>query len=517
MKNTQFSHEILIFHGRTAPEAAFLTGYGAVIQFYELEVPIPATLALISKKNKNYNIPDWIIFGPKYQPNDTLAGHLVFALKYEGVNLLVFKKLFEKLDQSELVTIITSEYSGQYMRKIWFLYEWLMEKKLPIADLTFKNFIPLLDDKLQFASNSSINSSRHRIRNNLPGTINFCPLIKRTKKLNACILKDFSLKTAEVIHGVHKDILLRTSAFLLLKDSKASFTIEGEKPTQNRALRWGKAIGQAGSKPLSKEELLRLQQIVIENSRFVDMGFRKKGGFVGEHDRTTGEPIPEHISARWQDLDKLLEGLLETTKLLEKHNFHPVLSAAKIGFGFVFIHPFEDGNGRIHRYLFHHLLASLKFTPQGIIFPVSAAILERMDDYRKVLERHSQPLIDFIKWKKTTDNNVEILNETIDYYRYFDATIQAEFLFECVESTINTIIPQEVLYLQKYDSMKSWLDDKFEMPDKLVALLIRFLEQNSGVISKRAKENEFHSLLQSEIEEIERKFRMIFIDSILST
>lgn len=121
----------------------------------------------------------------------------------------------------------------------------------------------------------------------------------------------------------------------MLKDSRASFTIEGEKPTQNRAIRWGKAIGQAGTRPLSKEDLLRLQQIVIEDSRFVDMGFRKKGGFVGEHDRTTGEPVPVHISARWQDLDILLDGLIETARLLENNKFHPVLSAAEIAFGFV--------------------------------------------------------------------------------------------------------------------------------------------------------------------------------------
>jgi Fic family protein len=510
MENIHFSQEKLVFHGRTAPETGFLTGYGAIIQYYKLEVPIPATLALISRKNKNYFKPGWIVFGPKYQPSDTLTGHLVFALKYEGVNLLFFKKLFERIDQSEVVTIIMSGYSGQYMRKIWFLYEWLMQKKLPIADLTFKNFIPLLDDKLQYTSTLSINSSRHRIRNNLPGTVNFCPLIQRTKKLDDYISRNLSEKTIKAIQGIPKDVLLRTSAFLLLKDSRASFTIEGEKPTQNRATRWGKAIGQAGTRPLSKEELLRLQQIVIEDSRFVDMGFRKKGGFVGEHDRTTGEPVPEHISARWQDLDILLDGLIETAKLLENNKFHPVLSAAEIAFGFVFIRPFEDGNGRIHRYLIHHLLSVMKFTPQGIIFPVSSAILDRIDDYRKVLETYSQPTLDFIKWKRTADNNVEVLNETIDYYRYFDATVQTEFLFECVESTIDNVIPQEVAYLQKYDAMKTWLDDNFEMPDRIVALLIRFLEQNSGILSKRVRTKEFKNLTNTEILRIEKQFKSCF-------
>lgn len=62
----------------------------------------------------------------------------------------------------------------------------------------------------------------------------------------------------------------------------------------------------------------------------------------------------------------------------------------------------------------------------------------------------------------------------MDYYSFFDATVQSEFLFECVDFTLNKIFPQEVDYLQKYDLMKAWLDDKFEMPDKLVALLVRF-------------------------------------------
>lgn len=154
----------------------------------------------------------------------------------------------------------------------------------------------------------------------------------------------------------------------------------------------------------------------------------------------------------------------------------------------------------------------MKYTPQGIIFPVSAAILEQIDDYRKVFEAHSQPLLDFIEWEKTSENNVEVLNNTLDYYRYFDATVQAEFLFECIDYTINKIIPQEIDYLQKYDVMKAWLDDKFEMPDRMVAILIRFLEQNKGTMSRSAQEKEFKDLTTLEVHEIEKQYKMNFED-----
>jgi Fic family protein len=504
------SLEISAFHGITAPEQGKLVGYGAIIDALKLPVPIPLRLALISKKRRQYRTDGWIVLTPRHQPEENLYAHLVFALKYEGVNLLFFKKLFEKLQPTDIEEWIVREPQSQYSRRIWFLYEWLLQKSLQVPDLREGNYVPLLDEKQQYASPKCINSNRHRIKNNLPGNVNFCPLIHKTAKLERYIAENLADKTSVAISGVHKDILLRTSAFLLLKDSKASFTIEGENPTQNRAVRWGKAIGQAGSKPLSKEELLRLQQIVIDDNRFVQMGYRTEGGFIGEHDRSTGEPIPEHISARWQDIETLMGGLLESARQMESASFNPVLIAALIAFGFVYIHPFVDGNGRLHRYLIHHILATMKFTPQGIIFPVSAAILERISDYRKVLETYSHSILDFIQWKKTPKNNVEVLNDTLDYYRYFDATVQTEFLFECVDYTIHTIIPDEVSYLQKYDAMKGWLDDRFQMPDKTIALLIRFLDQNKGKFSQRAKEKEFAEITENEGKNIEEAYREYF-------
>ena len=510
MNNKHFSRRITIFHGRQTPEEAVLVGYGAIIEALQLAVPMPFQLALISSKKRQYKNEQWQVYTSRHQPEDNLHKHLVFALKYEGINLLVFKKLFETISQKEIETIVQQEILGQYSRRIWFLYEWLLNKKLDIDDLNRGNPVPLIDENLQFAV-KGISSPRHRIINNLPGTVDFCPLIFKTEKLNARIAANLSEQQKIFLKKVHKDVLQRASSFLLLKDSKASFTIEGENPPNARAARWGKAIGQAGGKPLSEEELNRLQQIVIENGRFIEMGFRKKGGFVGEHDRATGEPIPEHISARWQDIDQLINGLLKTNELLEQ-DFDAVLAAAVVAFGLVFIHPFEDGNGRLHRYIIHHVLAKKKFTQQGVIFPVSASILDYIDDYRSVLESYSHSLLDYIKWKETPDHNVEVLNETIDLYRYYDATKQAEFLYDCTADTINRIIPEEVNYLIQYDEFKKYINNNFEMPDKLVATLVRFLQQNNGVLSKRAKEKEFNGLTEKEADNIEKTFNEIFIN-----
>jgi hypothetical protein len=521
MNRTHFSINTLVFHGRSLPEEGCVIGYGAIIHSLNLKMPLPETLSLSGKRNKKYNTGEWNVFPKSYLPEDNetiteieaLYEHLVFALKYEGVNLLFFSFLIRSYTTEDLIALINIEPTGQYTRRIWFLIEWISGRLLDTKDdLSKKSYVTLLDDKLQYAI-PGVKSPRHLIINNLPGTRDFCPLIRKTPKLEHYISANFADQKSNYLNGIRKDILLRASPFFLLKDSKASFSIEGESPKSKRAARWGQVIGQAGMKPLSKDELLRLQQNVIENSRFIEMGFRQKGGFVGEHDRITGDPLPDHISAKWQDLEVLIAGLLKTNDLLLMSNLDGVLAASVISFGFVFIHPFEDGNGRIHRYLIHHLLARKHFSPQGMIFPVSASILNHIDDYRKVLEAYSQSILDFIEWEETKDHNIEVLNDTADYYRYFDATLQAEFLYDCVKDTIQNIIPNEVTYLIKYDEFKRYLEDNFEMPDKLIALLVRFLEQNNGKLSQRAKEKEFLNLTENETQSIEFQFYNIFLKS----
>jgi len=102
MKYNHFSQEITVFHGRTAPEAGNVVGYAAIIDALGLPVPLPSTIALISKKNRRYEKDGWKVFTPKHQPVDNLYKQLVFALKYEGINLLLFKCLFSKLGSNEV-------------------------------------------------------------------------------------------------------------------------------------------------------------------------------------------------------------------------------------------------------------------------------------------------------------------------------------------------------------------------------------------------------------------------------
>ncbi|GAA4446746.1 Fic family protein [Ravibacter arvi] len=509
-KESKFFFEaVIIFHEKRLPEAAVPVGYAALIHAYELSVPLPRVLSAICTRHSVFEKDGWRILTPRHKPNLTLEGQLVFALKYEGVDLVVLKRLFDVVQPQEIAAMISSKPTSSYMRRIWFLYEWLLDKPLDLPDAKTGSYVEVLDEKQQYAGKGK-NSTRHRVKNNLPGTRNFCPLVFRTPKIDAYIAQDLAGRAQKAVGNISADILARTAAFLLLKDSKSSYAIEGESPPQNRIQRWGRAIGEAGKQPLDLPELLRLQKIVIGNdNRFIEMGLRQGGGFVGEHDRESRLPLPEHISARHEDLPSLVQGLIDfDTQYAGKVD--AVLAASVLAFGFVYIHPFGDGNGRIHRYLIHHVLSERGFNPPGVVFPVSAPILERLDEYRRVLESYSKRLLPLIDWEPAEKMNVRVLNDTGDYYRYFDATPHVEFLYSCVEQTIEVDLPQEIRFLQRYDQFKAKIEALIEMPASTVDLLFNFLKQNEGVLSKRAREKEFAALKESEVEYIEATYSEIF-------
>ncbi|WP_027528489.1 Fic family protein [Bradyrhizobium sp. Ec3.3] len=504
----QFSGPVSIFHNRRLPETAIPVGYAALIDAYHLPVPVPRALSAIGTKHRIIEQGDWHIYTPRHAPEASLEGHLTFALKYEGVDLALLKRLFLAVKDEDVAEIVRQKPTGVYTRRIWFLYEWLLGRELSLPTSDKVSYVDAVDTDIQYGG-AGQNSARHRVRNNLPGTPEFCPLVFKTSALNEFIAQDWKERARAVVSQVPKDLLARTAAFLLLKDSKCSYVIEGERPPQDRIQRWGRAIGEAGRAPLDEQEFLRLQRIVIGDERFVKLGLRKHDGFVGEHDRDTQRPIPDHISAQHQDIASLVAGLIAFDHSAE-NNLDAVVAAAVLAFGFVYIHPFEDGNGRIHRYLMHHVLARRGFNPAGVHFPVSSAILDRIAEYKNVLESYSGRLLSCIRWEPTPGGNVRVLNDTADFYRFFDATPHAEFLYACVRQTIERDLPNETSVLLGFDTFRAGIENMIDMPERTLNNLFAFLGQNQGKLSKRARENEFAALTEDEVSKIEQLYADAF-------
>jgi len=182
MESKRFSGPITVFQESRLPECALPVGYAALIDAYNLKVPQPLTLSAIGRRHKIYDEGGWRIYTPRHEPQASLEGHLVFALKYEGLDLAILKRLFLALDGAELAKIIEAKPTSAYMRRLWFLYEWLLDRALDLLDAKTGTYADIVDPKLQWAVKGET-STRHRVRNNLPGTPAFCPLVRRTEKL----------------------------------------------------------------------------------------------------------------------------------------------------------------------------------------------------------------------------------------------------------------------------------------------------------------------------------------------
>ena len=90
-----------------------------------------------------------------------------------------------------------------------------------------------------------------------------------------------------------------------------------------------------------------------------------------------------------------------------------------------------------------------------------------------------------------------------DYYRYFDATTHAEFLYQCVKQTVENDLPEEVAYLEAYDGFARSVQQIVDMPANKIDLLHRFLRQGSGRLSKRVRQKEFSAFTNEEAEQVE--------------
>lgn len=506
----RFSEPVSVFRERRLPERARPAGYAALIGAYGLKVPLPRVLSAIGERHRVSEQGGWRILTPRHAPRPTLEGHLTFALRYEGLDLAVLKRLFLETGAAPIEALVRAAPTGSYARRIWFLYEWLLGVRLDLPDAKAGRYADVLDTSLQWGGGRET-VSRHRLKNNLPGSPDFCPLAFRSNALIEFAAMDLRQRALEIISEVPKDILSRAAAFLLLKDSRSSYVIEGERPPRDRIQRWSRAIGEAGRRALDKDELPRLQRIVIGDDRFVRLGFRTEGGFVGEHDRETHAPLPDHIGARPEDLPSLLTGLIAFDRGRARQ-MDPVIAAALLAFGFVYIHPFDDGNGRIHRYLMHHILARHGFSPPDLVFPISAAILDAIDRYREVLEGYSARLLPLVEWETSDRSNVRVLNDTGDFYRFFDATPHAEFLYECVRRTIEQHLPAETAFLRRYDAFRGGVQSLVDMPERTVGLLFKFLRQNEGMLSTRARQGEFAALTEREVEQIQRIYDVTLAD-----
>ena len=448
----------------------------------------------------------------QYWPGDSDFDHLEFALRYEGLHLGLLRALLPRLDPAATAAYLRAKPTGAYVRRIWFLHETFTGTRLDLPDATQGNYVNLADPQSYYTGVPE-RSPRHRVNMNLLGTPAFSPMIRRTKALAKWESQRLDERSRRVVADIPPDIYERALQYLYSRETKSSYAIERETPDQKRAARFVAALREAATRDyLQKDALVALQRTVVD-ARFANDGWRDSIGeqnYVGSS-LSAGDEQIHFVSPRPEDLGALMDAFLEASRRILRAELNPVLAAAAIAWPFVFLHPFTDGNGRLHRFLIHYVLAFLRFVPDGAIFPVSACMLRRMRAYDASLEAFSRPLLPLIEYTLDTRGRLTVQNDTRDFYRHPDCTAIAESLFGFVAETIETELPNEIRFLQQYDEARRLMREVVDLPNRHADLFVRLCVQNKGTLSKaKHRMEEFGKLTGTEMDELAAAVRQAF-------
>lgn len=437
-------------------------------------------------------------YPPAARPVDTLAGHLTFALKHEGVHLEFLARLFETAPAVEMETWVAAEPTGQYARRAGFFYEYLTGRQLDFPGVVAGNYVTALDSETYLVASQPVNNQRWRVRDNLPGSRHYCPTVLRTARVQQAEQYGCAQHLADLEVEFGADVLQRSAVWLTIKESRASFAIEHEEQHVDRVRRFAAAMERCCGRhddPLSEAALGELQAQIL-GPRATRYGVRRSPVFVGEMDGFM--EVVHYIAPHWDDAPLLLSGLRDCAR--QTAGASPLVRAALLSFGFVYIHPMSDGNGRISRFLINDVLRRDGAIPEPFILPVSATITSSVINrrgYDHVLELFSQPLMRKYAeaWRFGAEQVAEdgvhfnlrfdAYRDALPAWRYPDMTDHVEYLFDVVRVAIEQEMRKEAGYLRSLRLARERVKQVIEGPDGDIDRIIRSVRDNGGKISNK--------------------------------
>jgi hypothetical protein len=317
----------------------------------------------------------------------------------------------------------------------------------------------------------------------------------------------------DIVAGYDESVLRRALSFLYTKETLSSFAIERENPSPDRAQRFVSLLRRVNDLGALDEHTLASLQASVVDPRFAEGGYRQVQNYVGESLSLIRQRV-HFIPPRPEAVRELMAGWRESSAglLSETSPLDPVIAAACVAYGFVYLHPFVDGNGRLHRFLVHHVLAQRKLTPAGFIVPVSAIMLSRRQEYDASLESFSKPLVGggpgatepgALDYEMDEEGLLTVTHDSRRHYRYIDMTVPATLLYRWLEGAIQEELTGELDFLVGLDRTRLAMRGIVDLPDRMVDLFVKLVLQNAGHLSRIKRESHFHQLTDEEITRLE--------------
>ena len=422
--------------------------------------------------------------------------HLLFAFKHEGMNLAIACEALRNINPSDLIAQLQVSPNGAYIRKACYLWEQFAGRHLEGLPEVGGPTEPVFDPDRYVTIGEVKRDRRWRVAFNGLGTVRYCATVERTPMVQAGMASDVMGRAIDFAKRLSKPTLDRALAWAYLSETEDSFAIEREKPSADKAEAFVQLLKQAHqARPLSEEYLVDLQNSVVTNPMVREVQFRVEQNWLrgparGALGITYVPPAPALA-------DELMNELMAVANHLPQ-KVDPVIAAAIASFGFVFIHPFMDGNGRLSRFLFHHAMCLSGALPDGLLLPVSVAMKRHEDDYLTTLQSFSKPARARWKVRWISDADYEFsFDASSALYRYWDATACVEFSYRMAEQALEHDLRGETLFLTQYDRVLRTVNERYDIPGKDIATILMGAFDQHGTISK-ARRRRFEHLIPGE-------------------
>jgi len=485
-------------------------GYAFLMSHLGLLLPALPLEARISPVTAITTTTDGLLIPTSVAPNtESILAHIQFALKHEGTNLAVLRLAVPRMDLEELQQALRDSPNSGYLRIAGYLYEEFTQTPLANIPEIGGGYVDIFNPH-QYFTGKAVKNTRWRVNFNGIGSLEYCPVVRRTMEISALKSQNILEKVAAFYDNSDPIILDRALSWAYLSETEGSFALEREVPQEDKKTIFIGLLRQAHHpRKMSEDYLVELRNSAVTNpydqatQYRTEQNWLRSGGIRGPAGVSYIPPKPNDAARMMDHLLALLNSQLE--------DIDPIMLGAVVSFGFVFIHPFMDGNGRLSRFLMHYALCQSGLLKKGLMLPISVAMKRSQQDYLAALQGFSRPTRALWRVNMLDAETYECETEADDtMYRYWDATDCVHFIYQMALSALERDLAAETQYLVAFDTAYRMINEAYDLRNNDLTNLIMWCEQTHGQVSRKRRTQLGHLYSQEIFDAIEIAVKKAF-------
>jgi hypothetical protein len=459
----------------------------------KIDIPMMPLLqpARIKPVTRVASMPEILAIPRNVAPDDdSILTHVLFALRYETIQIPILERALRLVAAADLLASLSRQPKSGYLRRAAYFWEKANSQALQLpTDTTGGNYLEIFDPATYYTGQIWERSQKYRVVFNGIGPYEYCPVVKRDAGLEQAGAKVLGQLHDWASDPKNASLLDRVMSWAYLSETRDTYAIEKETPSPDKEQSFLHAMTHLRDKtPLTEDYLIQLQNMVVSNPMKAEFQFRTTQNWLQRGGR--GSAGVRYVPPDPHSMMTLMDGFMRMANATD--DVPPLVKSALVSFGFVFIHPFMDGNGRISRLLAHHTLHLKGVLPDAngnpAILPLSVAMKNNEKEYLNTLEAFSLPARQLWNVMHISDSDYAFdFKSSPLIYAHWSGQKAAEFVTACASEALAQALIDEAVYLQAYDQAFEQIDRSFDLPNKTINLLIQWIQQNSGRMPERRK------------------------------